>query len=151
NFNQEDDMRFDILIRNGTVVCPERGLTDTDVGIKNGSIAAILSRGACADAVEIIDATGLHVFPGLIDAHVHFGFAEPVTEYTTATIYAAQGRVTTVLGYFLGSRPYREVFDRELPLARERAFVDFGFHFCTATETHLEEMAEYIHDLGVLS
>lgn len=144
-------MRFDTLIRNGTVVDPEHGFRDADIGITDGRIAAVLSRGISAQATETIDATGLHVFPGLIDTHVHFGFAEPVTEYTTETTYAAQGGFTTVLGYFLGSRPYREVFERELPLASERAFVDFGFHFCTATETHLEEMAEYVHDLGVRS
>jgi dihydropyrimidinase len=144
-------MRFDTLIRNGTVVDPEHGLRDADIGINDGRIAAVLSRGVPAEAAETIDARGLHVFPGLIDTHVHFGFAEPVTEYTTETTYAAQGGFTTVLGYFLGSRPYREVFERELPLARQRALVDFGFHFCTATETHLDEMAEYVHDLGVRS
>ena len=144
-------MHFDTLISNGILVCPDRGPIAADIGVTGEHIAAVLSPGQGADARVIIDASGQHIFPGLIDAHVHFGFAEPVTEYTSETIHAAQGGFTSVLGYFLGSRSYRDVFAEELPLATERAFVDFGFHFCAATERHLEELGGYAHDLGVTS
>ena len=60
---------FDLLIRNGTCVLPW-GLEATDVGVRQGRIAAL---GVAADATadETIDARGLHVLPGLIDPHVH--------------------------------------------------------------------------------
>ena len=60
---------FDLLIRNGTCVLPW-GIEATDVGVRNGRIAAL---GVAADATadETIDAKGLHVLPGLIDPHVH--------------------------------------------------------------------------------
>ena len=61
-----------------------------------------------------LSAQGLHVFPGLIDAHVHFGFGEKITEYTHETVYAAQGGIATILPVHL-SEGYHK---RGLPLAR---------------------------------
>lgn len=144
-------MHFDTLVTNGTIVCPDKGPYPGSVALKDGKIAAALQPGEEASAAETIDATGLHVFPGLIDAHVHFNFGEPITEYTTETIYAAQGGFSTVLGYYLGGVPYGEIVARELPHIRERAFIDYGFHFCTATEGHLEQLPEYVRDYGVNS
>src|SRR6201996_6361016 len=60
---------FDLLIRRGTCVLPW-GSEATDVGVRNGRIAA-LGGGAEATADATIDAKGLHVLPGLIDPHVH--------------------------------------------------------------------------------
>jgi dihydroorotase len=61
---------FDLIIRNGNLVNHD-GDGVRDVGVKVGKIAAIgdLAR---ADAGEIVDATGLHVLPGVIDSQVHF-------------------------------------------------------------------------------
>src|SRR5665213_1805243 len=60
---------YDLLIRNGTCVLPW-GLEATDVGVRDGRIAALgVPAEATADAT--IDAKGLHVLPGLIDPHVH--------------------------------------------------------------------------------
>jgi len=84
-------MSFDLIVRGGTVVFPKYGEKPADVAIAGGRIAAIFSPGTPAQAARTIDATGRHIFPGLIDAHLHFGFGEPITEYTTETIYAAQG------------------------------------------------------------
>ncbi len=60
---------FDLLIRNGLAVLPW-GMEATDIGIRDGRIAA-LGVPAAATAAHTIDATGLHVLPGLIDPHVH--------------------------------------------------------------------------------
>ena len=60
---------FDLLIRHGTCILPW-GVETTDVGVRDGRIAAL---GVAGDATadETIDARGLHVLPGLIDPHVH--------------------------------------------------------------------------------
>jgi allantoinase len=58
-----------MLIRNGTVVTPE-GEVPADVRVAEGLIVEIAGD-LDAEAVEL-DATGLHVFPGVVDAHVHF-------------------------------------------------------------------------------
>jgi len=143
---------FDTLIRNGMVVFPHHGERRADVGIRSGRITALLAPGEpVSEAGEVIDATGLHVFPGLIDAHLHFGFAEPVTEYRTETFNAAQGGVTTAVSYFLSSAPYGELFATAKEQCEARAHVDFAFHFSACAEPHIEQMAHYVQEFGVTS
>src|SRR5215468_9120866 len=60
---------FDLVIREGKVVTPTE-VGEADIGILNGKIAAL---GAFAGSGrETIEAKGLHIFPGVIDSHVHF-------------------------------------------------------------------------------
>ena len=61
---------FDTILRGGTVITPD-GASQTDIGIAEGKIAA-LARELSGSAREEIDARHLHIFPGVIDAHVHF-------------------------------------------------------------------------------
>ncbi len=58
---------LDLILRNGTVVMPE-GERQMDIGIAGGKIVSF----GGGSAGEEIDATGLHIFPGVIDSHVHF-------------------------------------------------------------------------------
>ena len=60
---------FDLLIRHGDCMLPW-GVERTDVGVRNGRIAA-LGVASNATAEQTIDAANLHVLPGLIDPHVH--------------------------------------------------------------------------------
>jgi len=62
--------RLDLVIRRGAVVTPA-GVIRADVGVAGGRIVVVAGAIAEAAATEI-DATGLHVFPGILDAHVHF-------------------------------------------------------------------------------
>lgn len=60
-----------ILIKNGTVLTVTDGVLDhTDVLIRNGKITQI-GKDLIAQDIETIDATGLYVMPGIIDAHSH--------------------------------------------------------------------------------
>jgi dihydroorotase len=61
---------FDLLIRGGTCVTPS-GIAAADIAIRDGRIASI-GTFPHAQAVEIFEAKGLHVLPGVIDTHVHF-------------------------------------------------------------------------------
>ncbi len=63
-------MRYDLLIRGGTLVAPE-GVVGGDVAVDGGTIVAVAPE-LTGDAGATIDARGLHVLPALIDAHVHF-------------------------------------------------------------------------------
>jgi allantoinase len=62
-------MKFDLLIRNGLVVSDD-AVTRTSLGIADGRIVEIGD--GIGTSTEEIDATGLHIFPGVIDPHVHF-------------------------------------------------------------------------------
>lgn len=143
-------MNCDLLVSGATVVTPS-GTTRLEVAATDGKISALLAPGTPVQARRTVDGSGLHLFPGLIDAHVHFGFGEPITEYSTETVYAAHGGFTTVVGYLLHNDSYVGVFERERALAEARAHVDFGFHFSTATLTHLSELERYVHEYGVSS
>jgi allantoinase len=63
-------MPLDVVIRGGRVVLP-RGIAAADVGIEDGNIVAVDVE-LSGKAREVIDATGLTVFPGVVDSHVHF-------------------------------------------------------------------------------
>ena len=58
-----------MIIKNGTLVLKD-SLAKQDVLVKDGKIVKIADK-IEAQGEQVIDATGLHVFPGLIDMHVH--------------------------------------------------------------------------------
>lgn len=61
---------LDQIVRGGSVVRPD-GVERLDIGIEDGRIVQ-LAREILGPAREELSAAGLHVFPGVIDAHVHF-------------------------------------------------------------------------------
>ncbi len=58
----------DLVLRNGQLVTPA-GVVRAALGVSDGVVTAI---GEGLTGRTELDASGLHVFPGLIDAHVHF-------------------------------------------------------------------------------
>ena len=63
--------KYDLLIKGGRVIDPSLRLDAVyDVGISDGRIAAVEANIA-AEAVQIVDARGKIVAPGLIDIHTH--------------------------------------------------------------------------------
>ena len=112
-------MSYDLVIRGGDVVLPGAGVTACDLAVSDGRIAAI---GAGFDGGEVVDARGLVVMPGAIDAHVHFGMGSP-EDWTTESRAAARGGVTAVLNYEMDARSYLEVGPEALQpmLAKGRA------------------------------
>lgn len=144
-------MAFDCILRGGTVVFPESPERRADIAVRDGRIAGLLAPGETAEAGTTIDVAGKHVFPGCMDAHQHFGFAEPITEYRTETASAAIGGLTTILSYFLSSGPYAELFEPALAQCAARAHVDFAFHFTTCVDAHIDELPRSVADHGVTS
>ena len=62
-----------ILIKNGNLhTAVTREAFVADILVDNGKIAKI-GENLCAEGAEVIDATGLNVYPGFIDAHCHTG------------------------------------------------------------------------------
>lgn len=66
-----------ILIRNGTLYTMESDeIMQGDLLIKDGKIAKISKHISETSEITVIDAKGLMVFPGFIDAHSHIGISE---------------------------------------------------------------------------
>ena len=66
----------DVLIQNGTVLTVTNGtLENTDVLIRDGKITRIGQGLNAPNGVETVDATGLYVMPGIIDAHAHIALS----------------------------------------------------------------------------
>ena len=92
-------MSVQTVIKNGTIVSP-RGSRRGHLIVDGGVIAGIAEHDGDLPAAEtVIDATGLHVLPGLIDPDVKF--REPGLEYKegwdTGSQAAVCGGVTTVI------------------------------------------------------
>src|SRR5665647_2154297 len=98
-------MRFDRIVKGGNVVT--RGGTFVgDVGIVGEHIAA-LGAGLDTEGADVIDATGHHVLPGVLDVHVHlelpFCGTVSADDYRTGTRAGARGGVTTVIDFAIPS------------------------------------------------
>ena len=121
-------MSVDLVIRGGEVILPT-GRAPVDIAVRAGTISAI---GAdLPAAAETIDARGLVVLPGLVDAHVHFN--EPGRAdwegWDAGTRGAAAGGVTTVLEMPLNAHPptiSAANFDAKHAVAARKALVDYG-------------------------
>ena len=106
------------------------GIVEADVLILGGRITGIVARDS-GDAKEEIDARGLVVLPGVVDAHVHVnepGRAE-WEGWLAATRGAAAGGVTTIADMPLNSIPPTidgDAFDQKYDAASESAVVDFA-------------------------
>jgi dihydroorotase len=143
-------MHYDLLIRGGTCVLPW-GQETADVGVIDGRIAAIGA--AIADtAGETIDATGLHVLPGLIDSHVHLrdpGDAS-VETLSTGTRGAVLGGVTTVFDMPNTNPPIADMaqLNWKQAYADENAWCDIGIYVAGA-KTNILELASLETQAGV--
>ncbi|MHB8485905.1 MAG: dihydropyrimidinase [Candidatus Acidiferrales bacterium] len=150
-------MRFDMVIKNGTVVTA----TDTcvaDVGVNGHKVSAIGAQLPIENAGKVVDATGCLVIPGGIDVHTHldmpFGGTMSADDFETGTIAAAFGGTTTLIDFAIQykGQSLREAFDTWMKKAHDKAVTDYSFH-CIITDlgsAQLEEMGQLIRE-GVTS
>jgi len=138
---------LDLLIRGGDVVT-EAGVQGADVGVAGGRIAAVAAPGVLPEAGETIDAAGLHVLPGLVDAHVHV--ALPLGEFTTrdsfaeASAAAAFGGTTTIVDFAipLSHETPAAALERRMEEASGQCHVDYTFHATVARSVSAEVLEE---------
>jgi dihydropyrimidinase len=150
-------MRFDTVIRNGTVVTA----TDTcvaDIGIIGDKISAIGAGLPVENAGRVIDAASHLVIPGGIDVHTHldmpFGGTTSADDFETGTIAAAFGGTTTLIDFAIQykGQTLRQAFDTWMKKAQPKAVTDYAFH-CIITDlgsAQLEEMGQLVRE-GVTS
>ena len=92
----EEPKQEDILIKNATVWTNEKEgqLTNTDVLVKNGKIAAI-GKNLIGGSAKIIDGTGKHLSPGIIDEHSHIAGTGGINECSQSV--TAEVRVADII------------------------------------------------------
>jgi len=134
---------FDLVFKGGTVV-NQAGEGLADIGVRGGRIAEIGSIGE-GMAGETIDASGLHILPGVIDTQVHF--REPGLEHKedleTGSRSAVLGGVTAVFE-MPNTRPpttSAEALADKVARATGRMHCDFAF-FVGATRDNVDDLAE---------
>ncbi len=88
--------QYDLIFKNGTVLLPGETRI-TDIAVQNGKIVVIGDLTG-AEAKEIVDCSGHHVLPGIIDTQVHF--REPGADHKevleSGMKAAAMGGITTI-------------------------------------------------------
>jgi allantoinase len=144
-FRVKSDMpTFDLIVRGGTLV-KTTNLETVDLGVVNGKIVA-LEPELSGKAREEINARGLHVLPGVIDAHVHFN--EPGrTDWegiASGSRAFAAGGGTTFVDMPLNSSPVTidgPSFDLKLAAMRASSLTDFAL-WGGLVPGNLEHLAE---------
>ena len=135
---------FDLIIRGGTLVTPE-GIRRAEVAVAEGRVAEIAASIGGRSTHEI-NATGLYVLPGFVDAHVHFN--EPGRAdwegLATGSAALAAGGGTCFFDMPLNSEP--PVLDaarlrEKRALAEQKSCVDFAL-WGGMTPLNLDRLAE---------
>jgi allantoinase len=151
---------YDLVIKNVRVVRPGVAETPTaDIAVTGGTIATVTPRIPTDQAADVIDGAGQLAFPGVVDAHQHWGIYNPLAEDTdTESKACAQGGVTTSLTYMRTGQyylnrggDYAEVLPEILAASQGRAYVDYGFHLAPMQSSHIDEIPELIATHGVTS
>ncbi|WP_375700759.1 dihydroorotase [Bartonella sp. AA23NXGY] len=134
---------FDTIFKGATLVNHD-GRSKRDIGITNGRIAEIGDL-TCASANEVIDCTGLHILPGIIDSQVHF--REPGNEYKedleSGSYSAVLGGVTAVFE-MPNTSPLttsEETLSDKVKRAFHRMHCDFAF-WVGGTRENAHELSE---------
>jgi len=146
-----------VLIKNGRIVTATEDFVG-DIFIVGESISAI-GKNLSIEADEVIDATGMLVFPGGIDPHVHLEMPFMGTfssdTHETGTRAALFGGTTTVIDFVLQKQGHslHEALEEWNGRAKGTTFGDYSFHMAVTdfNEDTKKEIKEMIEDEGITS
>ena len=123
---------FDLLIKGGTVVTASDSFL-ADVAVRGGTIVALGHD--LGTAARVIDADGLLVLPGGIDAHCHIeqessSHLMTADDFHSGSISAAFGGTTTFLPFAAQHRgqSLRQVVEDYHARAAPKSVIDYAFH-----------------------
>lgn len=144
-----------ILFKNG-IIANGRRPRPADVLVENEKITAV-RRNINATADEVVDAVGMLLFPGFIDAHTHFDLdvcnTTTADDFHTGSRAAIRGGTTTVVDFACPNRgeSLHEGLDIWHKKADGRTFCDYGFHmtiddWTPSIEAELPDM--FVHGIS---
>src|SRR5258705_6770724 len=122
-----------LLIQNGTIVTAEKTFA-ADILVEGGTIKEIRAGIATDPAHKTLDATGMLLLPGGIDAHTHldmpFGGTTSSDDFETGTRAAAIGGTTSIIDFAIQGRGtrMRNALDAWSKKAQGKACIDYGLH-----------------------
>lgn len=132
-----------VLIRGGRLVT-EVDSYDADLLVDAGVIAEIGPGLKAPDDVDVYDAAGKLVLPGVIDSHVHVSLdlkGHVSSDFASTTRSAAFGGVTTILTYVTPApgQLLMEAVEARKEQAAGGCYVDFGLHASLVNWTDRQE------------
>jgi len=145
-----------LLIQDGVVVNADRTMS-SDVLVEGGTIREVRV-GIDPTGHTVVDAAGLLVIPGGIDAHTHldmpFGGTTSADDFETGTRAAAIGGTTTIVDFAIQAKgtKMRDALDAWWKKAEGKACVDYGLHMIVTDlgTSGLEDMDDMVGE-GVAS
>jgi dihydropyrimidinase len=146
-----------LLIQNGTIVNAD-STVKADLLIEGAVIKEVRARIPTSAAETVVDASGLLVLPGGIDAHTHldmpFGGTYSADDFETGTRAAAIGGTTTIVDFAIQARgtKMRTALDTWWKKAEGKACIDYGLHMIITDlpDAGLEDMDDIVRE-GVAS
>ena len=142
---------FELVVRGGSVVTPA-GIARLDVAVAGGEFVQLAPEIAGSAAAEF-DATGRFVFPGILDAHVHFN--EPGRTdwegFGSGSAALVAGGGTAFFDMPLNSEPpvlTAERLREKRALAEEKSCADFAL-WGGLTPSNLDHLAA-LRDAGAI-
>src|SRR6201996_4197293 len=146
-----------LLIKNGRIVTATDDYTG-DVFIEGETISAI-GKGLALEADNVIDATGLLVFPGGVDPHVHLDMPFMGTfssdTHETGTRAALFGGTTTVIDFVLQKQGHslHDALAEWNGRARGTAVGDYSFHMAVTdyNDETKKEIKQMVEEEGITS
>src|SRR6202167_3026165 len=122
-----------VLIQSGTIVNADAS-KNADLLIDGATIKEVRAGIPASAADKVVDATGLLLLPGGIDAHTHldmpFGGSKSADDFETGTRAAAIGGTTTIVDFAIQARgtKMRTALDTWWKKAEGKACIDYGLH-----------------------
>jgi dihydroorotase len=134
-------MRYDLILKNGTLVTPVESFKG-DVAVSKGKIVLTGKLDALDTADDVYDAQGKFILPGIIDAHVHFrdpGLTEK-EDFESGSMAAAFGGITLVadMPNVLPVTSTVERFNEKARIAKEKSFIDFALFALLAQDSDVD-------------
>ena len=129
-------MNLDLAITNGILI-DEHGERAVELGVRAGQIVVVATRGQLPSAAQTIDAQGLWVLPGFVDAHFHCRAPDhPAREdFASGTMAAAAGGVTTLCEMPISNVGVTnaDILNTRRALLERDAYIDVGLFAACGT------------------